>query len=173
MIEFLRRLFGQPGSSATAKERLRLVLMTDHLELAPDMIEMLKRDLVDVISRYVEVDRDRIEVNFERQDRTLAMLANIPIVSVNRPAPGSNGNGSNGNGSIAHDAPAPVADVAAPVVAAAPAADAPRRRCRADGAGSKWHQAAQAPPPQEGRRDRRRLVTLSLSKGDVFLPLSC
>jgi cell division topological specificity factor len=90
MIEFLRRLFGQASSSATAKERLRLVLMTDHLELAPEMIETMKRELVDVISRYVEVDHERIEVNFERQDRTLAMLANIPILSVNRPS----GNGA-------------------------------------------------------------------------------
>lgn len=90
MIEFLKRLFGQPSSSATAKERLRLVLMTDHLELAPEMIETMKRDLVDVISRFVEVDRDKIDVTFERQDRTLAMLANIPIISVNRP----NGNGA-------------------------------------------------------------------------------
>lgn len=101
MIDFLRRLFRQPGSSATAKERLRLVLMTDHLELAPEMIESMKRDLVDVIGRYVEVDREKIEVNFERQDRALAMLANIPIISVNRP--------SNGNGNGAHVAPAPVA----------------------------------------------------------------
>ena len=85
MIEFLKRIFGQTSSSATAKERLRLVLMTDHLELAPDMIEAMKRDLVDVISRYVEVDRDRIEVNFEQHDKALAMLANIPILSVNRP----------------------------------------------------------------------------------------
>ena len=90
MIDFFRRLFRQPGSSAMAKERLRLVLMTDHLELAPEMIESMKRDLVDVIGRYVEVDRDKIEVNFERQDRALAMLANIPIISVNRP----NGNGA-------------------------------------------------------------------------------
>jgi cell division topological specificity factor len=90
VIDFLRRLFGQPGSSATAKERLRLVLMTDHLELAPELIDAMKRDLVDVISRYVEVDRDRIEVNFERQDRALAMLANIPILSINR----SNGHGA-------------------------------------------------------------------------------
>ncbi len=85
MIEFLKRLFGHQGSSATAKERLRLVLMTDHLELAPEMIEQMKRELVEVISRHVEVDRERIEVNFERQDRALALLANIPILSVNRP----------------------------------------------------------------------------------------
>jgi cell division topological specificity factor len=87
MIEFLKRFFGQQGSSATAKERLRLVLMTDHLELAPEMIETMKRDLVDVISRYVEVDRDKVEVSFEQEDRALAMLANIPITNVNRPSP--------------------------------------------------------------------------------------
>ncbi len=87
MIEWARKIFGGPASSTTAKERLRLVLMTDHLALAPDIIENMKRDLVDVISRYVEVDRDKVEVSFEREDRALAMLANIPIVSVNRPSP--------------------------------------------------------------------------------------
>jgi cell division topological specificity factor len=96
MIDFLKKLFGHSGSSSTAKERLRLVLMTDHLELAPDMIDAMKRDLVDVISRYVEVDREKIEVNFEQQDRALAMLANIPILAVNRPK---------GNGEAKHDEP--------------------------------------------------------------------
>jgi cell division topological specificity factor len=120
MIEFLRRLFGYQGSSATAKERLRLVLMTDHLELAPEMIETMKRDLVDLISRYVEVDRDRIEVSFERQDRTLAMLANIPILSVNRPA---------GNGAVKHDAPK-AAKIAMPSPPTEPPAATPRPRKR-------------------------------------------
>jgi cell division topological specificity factor len=90
VIEFLKKLFGSaPPSSSTAKERLRLVLMTDHLALSPEIIDQMKRDLVDVISRYVEVDRDKIEVNFEQQDKALAMLANIPIISVNRPSGGA------------------------------------------------------------------------------------
>lgn len=93
MIEFLNKLFGRQTSGATAKERLRLVLMSDHLSLAPEMIESMKRDLVDVISRYVEVDREKIDVHFEHEDRGLAMLANIPITGVNR----NNGNGSGGN----------------------------------------------------------------------------
>ncbi|HEY5339940.1 MAG TPA: cell division topological specificity factor MinE [Candidatus Aquilonibacter sp.] len=87
MIDWVKKMFGPAPSSSTAKERLRLVLMTDHLALAPELIENMKRDLIDVISRYVEVDRDKVEVNFEREDRALAMLANIPIVSVNRPNP--------------------------------------------------------------------------------------
>jgi cell division topological specificity factor len=137
MIEFLRRLFGQQGSSATAKERLRLVLMTDHLELAPEMIDTMKRELVDVISRYVEVDRERIEVSFERQDRTLAMLANIPILAVNRP---------NGNGAVAHEDPQPAADAVAqppaPVAPEAPAEETP--------------QAQSGAPPRVRRRKRRK-----------------
>jgi cell division topological specificity factor len=84
VIDFFRRLFGHSGSSTAAKERLRLVLMTDHLELSPDIVDSMKRDLVDVISRYVEVDREKIDVSFERQDKALAMLANIPIIAVNR-----------------------------------------------------------------------------------------
>ncbi|MBV8333292.1 MAG: cell division topological specificity factor MinE [Candidatus Eremiobacteraeota bacterium] len=123
MIDFLKRLFGQTGSSATAKERLRLVLMTDHLELAPDMIDAMKRDLVDVISRYVEVDRDRIEVNFEQQDRALAMLANIPILSVNRPPVNRAGNG-NGNGHGRAAEPAQAAAVAAAPNVSSPGAQA-------------------------------------------------
>jgi cell division topological specificity factor len=124
VIEFLRRLFGQPGSSATAKERLRLVLMTDHLELAPEMIDAMKRDLVDVISRYVEVDREKIDVSFERQDRALAMLANIPIISVNRP------NGTAERAAPVAEAPAVEAPVAEAPVAAAPPARKRRRRAK-------------------------------------------
>ncbi len=122
MIEFLKKLFGQSGSSATAKERLRLVLMTDHLELAPELIEAMKRDLVDVISRHVEVDRDKIEVNFERQDTALAMLANIPILSVNRPNAGL----------TLVPTPVPVESVQPPVAAngAPPNAAPPRVRKR-------------------------------------------
>jgi cell division topological specificity factor len=117
VIDFLKRLFGQSGSSTTAKERLRLVLMTDHLELSPELIEAMKRDLVDVISRHVEVDRDRIEVNFERQESALAMLANIPILSVSRP---------NGNPTLV-----PVETVQSPAVANGAAPRVRKRRKRA------------------------------------------
>ncbi len=84
MVEFFNRIFGRQNSGATAKERLRLVLMSDHLSLAPEMIEAMKRDLLDVISKYVQLDRDKVDVHFENQDDALAMLANIPITGVNR-----------------------------------------------------------------------------------------
>lgn len=88
MFDFLSKFFGRETSSATAKERLRLVLLSDHLSLAPDVVEALKRDLVQVISRYVEVDAANCDVTFEQQDKQVAMLANIPILAMNgRPTP--------------------------------------------------------------------------------------
>jgi cell division topological specificity factor len=88
VFEFIQRFFGREPSSATAKERLRLVLLSDHLSLAPEVVEALKRELVEVISRYVEVDPVNCDVTFEQQDKQVAMLANIPIVAMrNRPTP--------------------------------------------------------------------------------------
>lgn len=83
MLEFLRRIFSpEPRSSETAKERLRLVLLSDHLSLAPDVVEALKRDLLAVISRYLEIDPTQADVTFEQREREVAMLASIPITGV-------------------------------------------------------------------------------------------
>ncbi|MBV9102963.1 MAG: cell division topological specificity factor MinE [Candidatus Eremiobacteraeota bacterium] len=82
MFEFFARLFRGEPSGAKAKERLRLVLLSDHLALAPDIVESLKTDLLDVISRYVEVDTEHVDVTFEQREHEVAMLANVPILSV-------------------------------------------------------------------------------------------
>jgi cell division topological specificity factor len=88
VFEFIQRFFGKPASSATAKERLRLVLLSDHLSLAPDVVEALKHDLFEVISRYVEVDAANCDVTFEQREKQVAMLANIPILGMrSRPKP--------------------------------------------------------------------------------------
>ena len=90
MFEFIQRFFGKPSSSATAKERLRLVLLSDHLSLAPDVVEALKHDLLEVISRYVDVDEQNCDVTFEQREKEVAMLANIPILGMrSRPTPPS------------------------------------------------------------------------------------
>src|SRR5471030_1692614 len=86
MLEFLKRIFNPEPSSVTARERLRLVLLSDHLALAPDVVESLKADLIAVISKYVDVDAAHCDVTFEQQESVVAMLANIPILGM-KPAP--------------------------------------------------------------------------------------
>jgi cell division topological specificity factor len=82
MLDFFKRFFNPEPSSVTARERLRLVLLSDHLALAPDVVESLKHDLIAVISKYVDVDAANCDVTFEQQDRQVAMLANIPILGM-------------------------------------------------------------------------------------------
>jgi len=83
LLDFFNRfLRPAPPSGATAKERLRLVLLSDHLSLAPDVVESLKRDLLAVISRYVEIDQAHADVTFEHRQNEVAMLASIPITGV-------------------------------------------------------------------------------------------
>jgi cell division topological specificity factor len=136
MLEFLKRIFNPEPSSVTARERLRLVLLSDHLALAPDVVESLKADLIAVISKYVDVDAAHCDVTFEQQESVVAMLANIPILGMKpaarapRPAPPDPPpmiDTAPASAAIA-DAPDAPADAAvAPVAAAAPK---PRRRRR-------------------------------------------
>jgi len=89
VFDFFRTLFKPiPSSGATAKERLRLVLLSDHLSLAPEVVDALKREILAVISRYVEIDNNHADVTFEYREREVAMLASIPITGVrDRPRP--------------------------------------------------------------------------------------
>lgn len=86
MIEFIKRFFRAESSSNTARERLRLVLLSDHLALAPEVVDALKADLLAMLAKYVEVDESNLDVTFEQREREVAFLANIPIKSM-KPRP--------------------------------------------------------------------------------------
>lgn len=80
MLEFLGRLFGrEEASGKQAKERLRLVIVHDRTSMSPNLLEMLRVDLIEVISRYMEIDDAGLEVNLESDRDAMALVANIPI----------------------------------------------------------------------------------------------
>jgi cell division topological specificity factor len=140
VFEFLARFFGKPSSSATAKERLRLVLLSDHLSLAPDVVEALKHDLIEVISRYVDVDAANCDVTFQHQEKRVAMLANVPILAMRaRPAsrrtPPRKPLPQSARASVAVAEPelTPPADTPETTVPRAPGRGKRRRRRHADG----------------------------------------
>ena len=78
----LGRLFArpQPTSREIAKNRLQLVLVHDRVNLSPQVLQMLKDELIDVISKYVEIDVDGTEVTFTQSKRQSRLTADIPIV---------------------------------------------------------------------------------------------
>ncbi len=90
MLEFLSRLFGKEETSGKqAKERLRLVLIHDRASVSPQLLAMLREELIEVISKYMEIDELGLEMNLAREDDTVALVANIPVRRLKRPVPGT------------------------------------------------------------------------------------
>ncbi len=67
-------------SKDNAKNRLKLVLMHDRSQLTPAQMEQMREELVEVISRYVEIDREALDLCLESETNTIALIANIPIL---------------------------------------------------------------------------------------------
>ncbi len=68
-------------SRSDACNRLKLVLMHDRTQLSPDIMEKMRDELVSVISRYVDIDQDALQLNLESESNTVALVANIPLRS--------------------------------------------------------------------------------------------
>jgi len=86
LLDFLLRVFGKDTGSSknVAKERLRLVLVHDRADMSPQLIEDLKEDLIKVISNYMEIDENALEVNLDSSNNTVALVANIPVLRMKR-----------------------------------------------------------------------------------------
>ncbi len=55
-------LFKKKSSGNVAKDRLKLVLVSDRANCSSEMMEMMKRDIIEVISRYMDIDAEALDV---------------------------------------------------------------------------------------------------------------
>ena len=74
--KLLRR---QPASASTARERLQLVLAHDRSDLSTELLDQMRREILEVVAKYVEIDVDEGAVSLETEDRMTALVANLPI----------------------------------------------------------------------------------------------
>lgn len=89
MLLDLSKIFGRSKSSKDcAKERLKLVLIHDRANVSPQFLEMVKGEIIKVISNYMDIDEDTLDIQMTRTksdegDRVVpALVANIPIKNV-------------------------------------------------------------------------------------------
>ena len=82
----LMDFFGKKkNSGSVAKDRLKLVLISDRANCAPDIMENIKNDIIKVISKYMEIDAEGLDIQItqtesEGNNGTVpALFANIPI----------------------------------------------------------------------------------------------
>jgi len=85
-MSLFNRLLGrnEPNSSVMARNRLKVILVHDRVDLSPGKLEQLKNDLALVISKYVEIDQDGIELALTDTNRQSHLTAQIPVVGQNR-----------------------------------------------------------------------------------------
>ena len=78
--DLINKLLGRETASAnTARERLQLVLAHDRSDLSTDLLDQMRREILDVVAKYVEIDMDEGAVSLETEDRMTALVANLPI----------------------------------------------------------------------------------------------
>ncbi len=85
MADWLERLLGKQKHSAdSAKDRLKLVLINDRTNLTTEQVEALKNELLEVISRYVEIDPAAVQISISQEGRENRLVADIPIRNTRR-----------------------------------------------------------------------------------------
>jgi cell division topological specificity factor len=89
-MNFLSRLLGRPpeGESAqVAKQRLQLVLAQDRLNISTETLNVLKDEMIEVISRHIEIDQANVQVSMTSTTQGTCLIANIPVIRARSPAP--------------------------------------------------------------------------------------
>ena len=85
MVGVLKRFLArQEHSKDTARKRLQLILILDRIGLSPEQMDGLKRDLLQVVSNYLVVEEDSIQVDMNRSGSSLVLVSNIEIKDVIR-----------------------------------------------------------------------------------------
>ena len=84
LLDFFKR----KSSGSTAKDRLKLVLISDRANCSPDIMDAIKNDIIKVISKYMEIDCEGLDIQItqtesEGSNGTVpAICANIPILEM-------------------------------------------------------------------------------------------
>ena len=68
------------ASKAVAANRLKLVLMQDRTNLTPKILEQMRGELIDLLSKYLEMDKELLELNFEQEGDQVALMLSIPVI---------------------------------------------------------------------------------------------
>ncbi|MBU1195390.1 MAG: cell division topological specificity factor MinE [Proteobacteria bacterium] len=80
----LKKFTHQKKSKDAAKKRLQFSLIYDKLEVNDTTLADLQKDIVAVISKYFEIDKEALELDVKRTNDVSALVFNTPILQVKR-----------------------------------------------------------------------------------------
>lgn len=80
VLGFFRQSEKKENAKDVACNRLRVVLMQDRTNLTPELMERMRKELIELLSRYVEMDKEALELNFEQEGDQMALMLSIPVL---------------------------------------------------------------------------------------------
>ncbi|MBQ9420097.1 MAG: cell division topological specificity factor MinE [Synergistaceae bacterium] len=86
MMDFLKKIFGSgsDGSREKAKDRLKIVLIHDRTDISPQLLDNLRGEIVEVLTKYMEIDTQKIEIDLDHDEHEVALVANVPVLRIKR-----------------------------------------------------------------------------------------
>mgnify|MGYP000720793160 FL=1 len=79
MLDSLLNMFKKEKSGKVAKKRLQMVLIQDRASVSPEVMEKLRDDIIQVISKYMVINKSDMEISLENVEDSVALVANIPV----------------------------------------------------------------------------------------------
>ena len=80
VLSFFNNEVKEENSKDTACNRLKLVLMQDRAKMEPALMEKMREEMIEVISKYVEIDKEALDLNLEAEGESFALMLNIPVL---------------------------------------------------------------------------------------------
>ncbi len=87
------RFFRKKTSCQVARDRLKILLISDRVNCSPEMMELIKMDIAKVISKYMKIDADNMDIQISAKSgmsgkggKTPMLYANIPILDIHKQA---------------------------------------------------------------------------------------
>ena len=90
MRDTIKKLFGNASpSKEEAKRRLKLLLIHDQLNLSPDQLEDMKRDIMDVVRQYLVINEEEADFRIDQVNEHIALVTSLPVTKVRSRIQGS------------------------------------------------------------------------------------
>lgn len=80
----MRFWFRKKSSCQIAKDRLKILLISDRVNCSQEMLELIKSDITKVISKYMKIDTENMDIQISAKKGISSLCANIPIVDIHK-----------------------------------------------------------------------------------------
>ena len=83
MKDIFKRFFGNASrSKEDAKRRLKLLLIHDQLNLSPDQLDNMKRDIMDVVRQYLVINEEEADFRIDHINEHIALVSSMPVAKI-------------------------------------------------------------------------------------------